>query len=86
MHEGRIWVSNLPRHAEVAGAGNRHRCVGQSSEEQLVETGADVSILPHRERILVICVTEAGDQIGWPIRPHASAGFTPIALRKYLKK
>lgn len=31
----------------------------QGPEDELVETGADEPILPHRERILLICMTEA---------------------------
>lgn len=56
----------------------------QSAEDQLVETGADVSILPKWERVLVVCVTEAGKQVCRTKSPHDSAGFTPSIPQKYL--
>lgn len=31
----------------------------QGSEDELVKAATDVSILPHRKRIFLVCVTEA---------------------------
>lgn len=76
----------LPGHAEVAGAKNSHGGVRQGTEDQLVEAGADVSILPQRERVLVFCVTEAGEQVCRTKPTHAWAGFTPSIPQKYLQK
>ena len=52
----------------------------QGSEDQLVETGADVSILPQRERILLVRVTEAREQLGWTEVRHPSSDFTSVIL------
>lgn len=58
----------------------------QGTEDQLVETGADVSILPKWEWVLVFCVTEAGEQVCRTKSPHDWAGFTPSIPQKYLEK
>lgn len=52
----------------------------QGSKDELVKTGADVSVLPHRERILLICVTEACDQLCWPKVPHPCCYLTVVIL------
>ena len=78
-------VCDLPGHAEVAGTENGHPCMRQGSQDELVETGADVSILPHRERILLVCMTEACDQLGRPKVPHPSSYLTAVILEKYLR-
>lgn len=71
----------LPFHAEVAGTENSHPCMRQGSEDELVKTGADVSILPHRERILLICMTEACNQLCWPKVPHPSSYLMAVILK-----
>lgn len=76
----------LPGHAEVAGARNGHGGVRQGAEDQLVEAGADVAIPPQRERVLVFCVTEAGEQVCRTKPPHAWAGSTPSIPQKYLQE
>ena len=73
-------VCDLPGRAEVAGTENGHPCMRQGSQDELVETGADVSILPHRERILLVCVTETCDQLGRPKEPHPSSYLTAAIL------
>lgn len=84
----RCWrkEQRLPGRAEVAGARNGHGGVRQGAEDQLVEAGADVSILPQRERVLVFRVTEASEQVCRTKPPHAWAGFTPSIPQKYLQK
>lgn len=73
-------VCDLPGRAEVAGTENGHPRMRQGSQDELVETGADVSILPHRERILLVCMTEACDQLGRPKEPHPSSSLTAVIL------
>lgn len=34
----------------------------EGTKDELVETGADVTILPHGERVLLICMAEASKQ------------------------
>ncbi len=62
--------TNLPCNAEVAGTKYGQRSMWQDSEDELVKTRADVSILPYWERILLVCVTEARDQLCWSKVPH----------------
>lgn len=52
----------------------------QGSEDELVKTGTDVSILPHRKRILLVCVTEASDQIFRTKVAHPSCYLTAVIL------
>lgn len=77
---------HLPGHAEVAGTGNCHDGVRHSTKDQLVETSADMSILPKWERVLVFCVTEADEQVCRTKSPHDWAGFTPSIPQKYLRE
>lgn len=44
----------------------------QDPEDELVETGADVTVLPHGKRLLLICVAEASEQGCWTKGPHPS--------------
>lgn len=44
----------------------------QGAEDELVETGADVTPLPQGERVLLICVAEASKQVCWTKAPHSS--------------
>lgn len=44
----------------------------QDPKDELVETGADVTVLPHREKVLLICVAEASKQLCWTKAPHSS--------------
>lgn len=81
-----VGIRRLPGHAEVAGARNGHDGVRQGAEDQLVEAGADVAILPQRERVLVVCVTEAGEQVCRTKPPHAWARSTPSIPQKYLQE
>lgn len=79
--QGLTFTHDIPSHSKVAGTENGHACMRQGSEEELVETGADVSILPHRERILVICLTEASNQFTWPIVLHSYSYFIADILK-----
>lgn len=62
----------LPTHPKVAGAENSHASMRQDPEDELVETGADVTVLPHGEKVLLIRVAEASKQLCWTQVPHSS--------------
>lgn len=47
----------------------------QGSEHQLVEAGADVSILPEREGVLCACMTEVCKELRWSKVCHNSSLF-----------
>lgn len=53
----------------------------QDPENELVETGADVTVLPHGERVLLICVAEASKQVCRTKAPHSSY-FTAFILKR----
>lgn len=81
-----IIICDLPCHAEVAGTENSHPSMWQCSKYELVETEADLPILPQWKRVQLICVTEASDQLHWPKVPHPSTYFAAILLKKKKKK
>lgn len=47
----------------------------EGTKDELVETGADLTILPHRERVLLICMAEASKQFCRTKAPHSSSLF-----------
>lgn len=54
----------------------------EGTKDELVETGADVTILPHGERVLLICMAEASKQFCRTYVPHSSNYFTAFILKR----
>lgn len=58
----------------------------QGSEHQLVEAGADVSILPERDGVLCVCMTEVCKELRWSKVCHNSSLFASVIEENIYKK
>lgn len=54
----------------------------QGAEDQLVETGANVTIVPDGQRVALVGVAEASEQLGRTRAPHPSYDVTASILKR----